>query len=150
MKMKLWGSSKMSSHLPILLFLAPFFMGVSMPILTAKRPALSPNITLATVSTMVVLAILNLRVVLLEGSIEYAFGGWTAPLGIAWVNDSIAAIVVLTISVVSLLSVIYGRVVVTSELAKNTPYYALILIMMSGLVGLIFAADLFNIFVFLI
>ena len=83
MKMKLWGSSKMSSHLPILLFLAPFFMGVSMPILTAKRPALSPNITLATVSTMVVLAILNLRVVLLEGSIEYAFGGWTAPLGIA-------------------------------------------------------------------
>ena len=149
MKMKLWGSSKMSSHLPILLFLAPFFMGVSMPILTAKRPALSPNITLATVSTMVVLAILNLRVVLLEGSIEYAFGGWTAPLGIAWVNDSIAAIVVLTISVVSLLSVIYGRVVVTSELAKSTPYYALILIMMSGLVGLIFAADLFNIFVFL-
>ena len=33
----------MSSHLPILLFLVPFFMGVSMPILTAKRRELCPR-----------------------------------------------------------------------------------------------------------
>ena len=80
----------MSSHLPILLFLVPFFMGVSMPILTAKRRALCPDITLGTVIVMVIVAILNLRFVLTEGPIEYALGGWTAPLGIAWLNDSIA------------------------------------------------------------
>lgn len=139
----------MSSHLPILLFLVPFFMGVSMPIVTAKRRHLCPGITLGTVAVMFVIALMNLRVVLTEGPIEYAFGGWTAPIGIAWLNDSIAAIVAATVSFVALLSIIYGRVVVTSDLEKSSHYYTLILVMTSGLVGLIFAADLFNVFVFL-
>jgi multicomponent Na+:H+ antiporter subunit D len=139
----------MSSHLPILIFLVPFFMGISMPILTAKRPSLCPGITLGTVIVMFVLAIANLYSVQTEGPTEYALGGWTAPIGIAWLNDSIAAIVVLTVSVVALLSLIYGRLVVTSDLAKSVPYYTLILIMISGLVGIVFAADLFNVFVFL-
>ena len=139
----------MSSHLPILIFLVPFFMGVSMPLLTAKRPSLCPNITLGAVMIMFVLAMGNLYIVQTEGPIEYALGGWTAPIGIAWLNDSIAAIVILTVSVVALLSLIYGRLVVTSDLAKSVPYYSLILLMISGLVGIVFAADLFNVFVFL-
>ncbi len=139
----------MSSNLPILLFLVPFFAGVSMPIVTAKRRALCSRIALGTAIVMVVLATLNLRVVMTQGPIEYALGGWTAPIGIAWLNDSIAAVVVLTVSVVTLLSLIYGRLVVTSDLEKNVPYYTLILVMVSGLVGIVFAADLFNVFVFL-
>jgi multicomponent Na+:H+ antiporter subunit D len=139
----------MSSHLPILIFLVPFFMGVSMPILTAKRRSLCPNITLGTVILMVLLGIGNLRVVLTEGPFEYALGGWTAPIGIAWLNDSIAAIVVLTVSLVALLSLVYGRLVITPDLEKNVSYHTLILIMISGLVGIVFAADLFNVFVFL-
>lgn len=139
----------MSNQLPILIFLVPFFMGVSMPILTARRRSLCPNLTLGAVLTMVVLAIANLYFVLTKGPVEYALGGWTAPLGIAWLNDSIAAIVVLTVSVVAILSLIYGRLVVTSDLEKSVPYYTLILVMISGLVGIVFAADLFNVFVFL-
>ncbi|NKB39140.1 MAG: hydrogenase 4 subunit B [Gammaproteobacteria bacterium] len=139
----------MNSHLPILIFLVPFFVGVSMPILTAKRPSLCPDITLAAVIVMFLLAIANLYMVQTEGPIEYALGGWTAPIGIAWLNDSIAAIVVLTVTVVALLTLIYGRVIVSADLAKSVPYYTLILIMISGLVGLVFAADLFNVFVFL-
>ena len=139
----------MSSNLPIILFLVPFVMGVSMPMLTAKRRNWCANFTLGAFVVMLVLSIINLRFVLTEGPVEYALGGWTAPLGIAWLNDTVAAIVVLTISVVALLSIIYGRVVVTADLEKNVPYYTLILIMVSGLVGIIFAADLFNVFVFL-
>jgi len=139
----------MSSNLPVLLFLVPFVMGVSMPLITAKRRSWCPNITLGTVGVMLVLSIANLRIVLAEGPIDYAFGGWAAPIGIAWLNDSIAALVILTICVVSLISLIFGRLVLTTELNKSVPYYTLILIMVSGLVGIIFAADLFNLFVFL-
>jgi multicomponent Na+:H+ antiporter subunit D len=98
---------------------------------------------------MVILAVINLRVVLTEGSIEYAFGGWTAPVGIAWLDDPLAAIMALTMSVVSLLSLVYGRVVVPPKLGKRVPYYALILLFISALIGIVFAADLFNVFVFL-
>jgi multicomponent Na+:H+ antiporter subunit D len=98
---------------------------------------------------MVILAIINLRVVLREGAIEYAFGGWTAPLGIAWLNDPLAAIIALTMSAVALLSLIYGRVVVTPKLENSVPYHTMVLLFIAGLVGIIFAADLFNVFVFL-
>ncbi len=139
----------MSSQLPMLLFLVPFFAGVSMPILAARRPSICQPLTIGAVAVMVVLAIVNLRVVLNGGPIEYAIGGWAAPLGIAWLDDTIAATVVLTISAVALLSLIFGRVVVPARLERSISYHTLILLLIGGLVGLIFAADLFNVFVFL-
>jgi multicomponent Na+:H+ antiporter subunit D len=139
----------MSSQLPIFLFLVPFVTAVAMPILCAKRRSWCQSLTTGAVSVMVVLSVINLRVVLSEGSIEYAFGGWTAPVGIAWLDDPLAAIVVLTMSVVGLLSLIYGRLVVTPKLDKSVQYYTLILLLIAALVGVVFAADLFNVFVFL-
>jgi len=139
----------MSSQLPILLFLVPFVTGVALPILCKKRPAWCQSLTTGAVSVMVILSVFNLRVVLREGPIEYAFGGWAPPVGIAWLNDSFAAIVVLTVSVVALLSLIYGRLVVPSRLDKSVLYYTLTLSFMSALVGIVFAADLFNVYVFL-
>lgn len=139
----------MSNNLPILLFLVPFFTGVSMPIITAGRRHLCQPIALGAIILMVVLALLNLRFVHMHGPVEYALGGWSAPIGIAWLNDALAALMAVTISVIALLSLLYNRVIVDNDLAKNGQYYTLILVMLSGLVGIVFAADLFNVFVFL-
>ncbi|MEE4246846.1 MAG: proton-conducting transporter membrane subunit [Kangiellaceae bacterium] len=139
----------MSSHLPILLFLLPFFAGVAMPILAAKNKNLCQPVTFVTLIGMVVVAILNMQMVSSNGPIEYAFGGWTAPLGIAWLNDALAAMMALTVSVIAFFSIVYNRTLVSSDLAQSGSYYSLILIMLSGLVGIVFAADLFNVFVFL-
>jgi multicomponent Na+:H+ antiporter subunit D len=124
-------------------------MAVAMPIVCAKRRSWCSPLTIGAVSVMVILAIMNLRVVLSEGSIEYAFGGWAAPLGIAWLDDPIAAIMALTMCAVALLSLVFGHAVLTQKLEKSVPYYTLVLLFVASLVGIIFAADLFNIFVFL-
>ena len=139
----------MNAQLPILLFLVPFVTAVAMPILCAKRRSWCRPLTTGAVSVMVILAVTNLRVVLSEGPIEYALGGWTAPIGIAWLDDPLAAIVALTMTVVALLSLIYGRILVAPALDKSVQYYTLVLLFISSLVGIIFAADLFNVFVFL-
>jgi multicomponent Na+:H+ antiporter subunit D len=139
----------MSSQLPILLFLVPFATAVAMPLLFAKRRSWCKPLATGAVTAMVVLAVINLRVVLREGPVEYALGGWAAPVGIAWLNDPLAAIVVLTMSAVALLSLIYGRIVVPSRLDKSVQYHTLILLLIAALVGIVFAADLFNVFVFL-
>ena len=139
----------MSSQLPILLFLVPFVTAVAMPIMCARRPSWCRPLTLGAVSVMAALSVINLRVVLSEGPIEYAFGGWAAPVGIAWLDDPLAAIVVLTVSTVALLSLIYGRLVVPSNLGRSVPYYTLTLSFIAALVGIVFAADLFNVYVFL-
>jgi multicomponent Na+:H+ antiporter subunit D len=138
-----------NAQLPILLFLIPFIAGVAMPLVTAKRRDLCQPITLGAISLMALLAAANLRVVLTQGPIEYALGGWAAPVGIAWLNDSLAAVVVLTVSGVSLLTLLYGRLVVSSKLDRSMAYYTLVLLLVAGLVGIVFAADLFNLFVFL-
>ena len=139
----------MSSNLPVLLFLVPFVTGIALPMATAKRRSSCRPIAMVAVTLMVLLGIANLRAVLTQGSMEYALGGWAAPLGIAWLNDPLAAVMVLTVSVIALLSLIYGRVVTSSGLDKSMPFYTLVLLLVSGLVGLVFAADLFNVFVFL-
>lgn len=139
----------MSSQLPILLFFVPFVIGIAMPMLTAKRRSWCWPLAAGAVAIMVVLSIANLRLVLSQGSLEYALGGWAAPLGIAWLDDPLAAVMVLTVSAVALISLIYGRVVVSERLERSMPYYTLVLLLLSGLVGIVFAADLFNVFVFL-
>ena len=60
----------MNSQLPILLFLVPFVTAVAMPILCARRRSWCPPLTMAAVSLMVVLAILNLRLVLLYNDFD--------------------------------------------------------------------------------
>ena len=82
----------MNSQLPVLLFFVPFVTAVAMPILCAGRRTWCRPLALTSVSIMAVLAIMNLRNVLANGSIEYVFGGWAAPLGIAWLDDPLAAI----------------------------------------------------------
>ena len=139
----------MSSNLPILLFLVPFVTGIAMPMVTAKRRAWCRPMAMAAVGLMVLIALANLRAVSSEGSMEYALGGWAAPLGIAWLDDPLAAVMALAISVIALLSLIYGHVVAAPNLRTSMPFYTLVLLLLSGLVGLIFAADLFNVFVFL-
>ncbi len=133
----------------ILLFLIPFVAGVALPIVTAKRSAWRQPIAIGAIALMTALAAYNLHVVLTQGPIEYALGGWAAPIGIAWLNDSLAAVVVLTVGTVSLLTLVYGRVVAPARLARSVSYYTLILVLVAGLVGIVFAADLFNLFVFL-
>jgi multicomponent Na+:H+ antiporter subunit D len=140
----------MSRHLPILLFLVPFVTAVSLPMVGSKYPAWRRSMTMGAISAMSVLALINLATVLEHGEIRYAFGGWAAPMGIEWVDDALASFVVVTLSVVTLISLIYdGPVSPELRRGKTAAYYTLILLLISALTGVVFSADLFNVFVFI-
>lgn len=140
----------MSGQLPVLLFLLPFTAAVSMPMLGSRRPSWCRPIALVAVSAMSALALANLVTVVRHGAIEYSFGGWAAPMGIEWVDDGLAAIVILTLSLLMLLSLIHAAATPPPPRGLNVvAYHTLILLLISGLTGLVLAADLFNVFVFL-
>ena len=139
----------MKDQLPILLFLTPFIAGVALPMATARHRHWCQPIALIAVALMALMAVVNLQMVLRHGPMQYALGGWAAPIGIAWVNDALAALVALTVSGVALLTLLYGQQVNSPELENSMAYYTLLLMLVSGLVGIVFAADLFNVFVFL-
>jgi multicomponent Na+:H+ antiporter subunit D len=140
----------MSAHLPILVFLIPFLAAICTPLVGAKEPSRCRVLGLGALLAMAALAAVMLSVILTDGEIRYAFSGWAPPVGIEWVADEIAGIMVLTVSVLAFFSLLHTRHEVPAELGSRTvPYSAILLMLVSGLTGIIFAGDLFNIFVFL-
>jgi multicomponent Na+:H+ antiporter subunit D len=135
----------MSHQLPAILFLLPLFAAISMPVVCLKHRHWSYPISVASLSAMVLVSIFNLHNVIHHGEVRYAFSGWSAPLGIEWVADGLASIVLLLLSILGFTGptspkALGGRII---------HYYTLILLLISALTGIVFAGDLFNLFVFL-
>ena len=140
----------MKSHLPILIFSAPLFTAISMPMISAWRPRWCRPMALGAAAVMSVIAVLNLALVVLYGETRYVFGGWSAPLGIEWVADAAASAVAAAIAAIATVCLAYeGLVPIEAKGSRVGLHYVLILVLLSGLTGVVFAGDLFNVFVFL-
>jgi len=148
----------MSHQFPIILFLLPFATAICMPMIGARATNRCRPLALTAMFVMFVTAAINLWFVLEQGETRYAFGGWPIstvlpdqlPLGIEWVNDSLAAVMLVVLSFLGWLCLIYGGPLTPQSLGSRVVhYYTLILLMLSSLTGLVFAGDIFNVFVFL-
>ena len=140
----------MSRHLPALLFLVPLFAAISMPIVCLRHRAWSRSIALSVLCTMVVFSIMNLINIFQHGEIRYAFSGWPPPLGIEWVADGLASVILVALSLLGLVTLIFAGATSPKDLGgRIVHFYTLILLLISSLTGIVFAGDLFNLFVFL-
>jgi len=147
----------MSYHLPVILFLLPFATAICVPMVGSRSRRLCRPMALAAVLAMCVAAVINVWIVLEHGESRYAFGGWPIstslsghPLGIEWVNDALAAVMLVTLSFLACLCLFYGGTLAPPSLgAREVHYYTLILLLISGLTGIVLAGDIFNVFVFL-
>lgn len=76
----------------------------------------------------------------------YCFAGWPPPLGICYTLDALSGFLMFTFSLIflmiSLYSIWYFR-----HLNGYAYFYTLLLIHMSGLIGLVLSSDIFNIYV---
>jgi len=140
----------MIHQLPVILFLLPLFAAISMPVVCLKHRHWSQPITVATLAAMVPVSILNLHNVVQHGEVRYEFGGWDVPLGIEWVADGFASVILVLMSSLCLLGVVFAGQISPKDLGgRIVHYYTLILLLVSSLTGVVFAADFFNLFVFL-
>ncbi|MCA9482583.1 MAG: hydrogenase 4 subunit B [Nitrospina sp.] len=140
----------MSHQLPAILFLLPLFAAISMPVVCLKHRHWSYRISVAVLTVMVLSSVFNLHNVVNYGEVRYVFSGWTVPLGIEWVADGLASVVLVLVSALGLLGVVFTGPTSPQALGgRIVHYYTLILLLMSSLVGIVFARDLFNLFVFL-
>jgi multicomponent Na+:H+ antiporter subunit D len=99
---------------------------------------------------MVLVSILNLHNVIHHGEVRYVFSGWTVPLGIEWVADGLASVILVLLSVLGLLGVVFTGTTSPKALGgRIVHFYTLILLLVSAMTGIVFTRDLFNLFVFL-
>lgn len=139
----------MREHLPILL--------VILPLLAAPICSVLPRGRLAwLLATLVSWAVLAIAVILLvrvqaEGVISYAVGGWPAPIGIEYRLDGLNALVQLLVAALAACVLPFAGRSVDDEIAadRQPGFYALMLLLIAGLLGIVATGDAFNVFVFL-
>ena len=144
----------MRDHLPVILFLVPFATAICLPMVGLRAHGWCRPLALVSLLVMFGLAIVNLLLVREHGEQSYGLAGWLPggdpTLGIEWVNDHLASAMLVAISFLASLCLLYsGSLTPTIEKHRVVPYYTLILLLISALTGIVFAGDIFNVFVFL-
>ncbi len=97
-----------------------------------------------------VLSLKSLCVTTSHNEIFYFFGNWHPPLGIEWRIDSLSAFMLSLVTGFACLSLFATQESAQKEVGYSlSTFYMCILLLISGLCGLLMTRDLFNFFVFL-
>ena len=114
------------------------------------RKGLAFPVALTGVTVSLAASVTGLVQVLLDGPQSYHLGGWVPPIGIEYVLDHLSAFMAVLITFVAFLSMMYSRQSFLKEVPdKIVPLYALLLLLLAGLTGIVVTGDLFNVYVFL-
>ena len=137
------------AHLPALQVVVPMLSAPLIVLLQPRGLAWAG----ATASALVSFAIaVTLTLAVLDGqTLEYAMGGWPAPFGITLSVDALTALMLLIVTGASAIALLAAKPSIDQqiELERQPLFYSAWMLAMSGLVGIVVAADAFNIFVFM-
>jgi multicomponent Na+:H+ antiporter subunit D len=139
----------LTAHLPALQVVVPMLSAPLIVLLQPRGLAWAGATAAALLSFAIALA---LTLAVLDGqTIEYAMGGWAAPYGIALSVDAFSALMLLVVTGASTAALLAGKPSIDQQIeADRQPlFYSAWLLVLSGLVGIVVAADAFNIFVFM-
>ena len=141
---------------PILTAHAPALL-IAGPLIGACAAALSPNgrwgwmFSVGASIFAVWMALAVAGEVTRDGVVDYAFGGFAPPMGIALRIDGAGAMMALLISVIGVGAALYSGHALKAEVreSKHVLFQAGFLLCQAGFLGLVATGDAFNAFVFL-
>ncbi|MAI58486.1 MAG: cation:proton antiporter [Rhodobacteraceae bacterium] len=139
----------LADQLPILQVIVPF---VAAPIIVflGVRQMAWPLAFFSSVVCLIISFFLLQKVI--DGTeISYQLGGWAPPLGIEYRVDATNAFLLFLISALSSIVLFWAREGLKAEIPEksHTLFYALFLLCLTGLLGVVITGDAFNVFVFL-
>ena len=138
------------SQLPILTPVV-LLVGATAVLLTGRiRPSLAHRLATATCASCFAIAIALAVQVHHHGPTHYALGGWSPPIGIELVADTLSVYFLLVITGIALLVMVGAAPAVERDTpGRSVEFFAISLIFLLGLSGIVLTGDLFNLYVFL-
>jgi multicomponent Na+:H+ antiporter subunit D len=138
------------SQLPVLLLLPLLFGSVLAVLAGLWRPAAAQGVAIVATGTSLVLSLVGLVTVVQHGPLTHELGGWPPPVGIEYVLDPLAGYLAVIVATIGLLVAIYPtEAAFDLRPARGVPLYPLVLLLLTGLMGVVLSGDLFHLFVFL-
>lgn len=137
-------------HFAIIIVIVPLIFSFLVVLLGWFRKGLCYPLTMVALLVSFIISLGILDSVMTRGTIHYHVGGWAPPWGIELVVDYFNAFMLVMLTFIALLTGIYAKKSVQQELPeKIVPFYALFLLLVTGVIGITVTGDLFNLFVFL-
>lgn len=147
----------MMEHLPALMIAVPLFGAFTTPLLKKKPSAAAVWATIIAFITLI-MSLLLISEVSKNGMLVYVFGanrptlvlpsGYHVPVRIIFEIDALGAFMALSATLMSFIGALYSYSHVRMETGLEK-YYALLLLLEVGILGMVLTGDLFNLFVFL-
>lgn len=140
----------MTDQLPAILVLAPLLGALATILFGMRDHRICFPIAFTSLVVTLLASLAAVRQVFTTGAIDYFMGGWDEPVGIGIQLriDALNALPVVAIAIVALLVAVFSIRRVGEKNTEKTPYfYALYLMLCTGLFGITIAADAFNLFV---
>jgi multicomponent Na+:H+ antiporter subunit D len=130
----------------------PFFialpLGSAFLISLVKRKCFSDFLANLCTFALLLLSLYTICLLRSGGVIVYKMGGWIPPVGISLVLDGLTVLLLVTVNLISFVSSYYS-IDYMEKYTDKPKFYALFLLMLTGMNGLILTGDMFNMFVFL-
>lgn len=139
----------MISQAPFLVVGIPLFTALIIGVFGLIFPSLVTIVGFIGISFGAFSAITLFQIINSNGIQRYFFGNWPAPVGIEYAVDHLNSLMILLIYVVSFFAFIYSLKSVPFEISKSKQsfYYTLYFLLISGLVGITITGDAFNLYV---
>jgi len=136
-------------HLPILVVIIPL---LAAPLcVLADHPRVAWLVALAAAWLSFAAAIALAAQVSATGTISYQLGGWAPPWGIEYRIDTLASYVLIIVTAIAALVMVAAKESVAREIPgeRVARFYAALMLVFAGLLGIVATGDAFNVFVFL-
>ena len=127
--------------------IVPLLTAFLIPIVSRRRDEGAAVLSLAAATSLLVLAVYGFFG-LEGGTWVYRMGAWKLPIGINLVLDAFSAFMLIMVGLIALTSRIFS-VKYIRHLGRDWRYYALFMILVAGMNGVVITGDLFNLFVFM-
>lgn len=138
----------MESQLPIFVILVPLFTAFAACLLGIAHPKFTLPTVIGGLFMLVFATLGTLLKVLESGTLRYGLGNWPRPVGIEFVVDELNAMLLFLIAIAALFGTVHSIPVVRRDLdEQQVPFYTLLMLLITGLLGMTITGDIFNIYV---
>ncbi|MBN2281989.1 MAG: NADH/ubiquinone/plastoquinone (complex I) [Candidatus Marinimicrobia bacterium] len=129
------------------LIIMPLLAAFLITLISGKGDTWGVIFSILTEITLIILSVIGF-ILVLENPLVYNMSGWNIPYTITLVMDSFTGFMLVIVHVIALLALMYS-VAYIRHLSKSWKYYALFMLLITGMDGVILTGDLFNLFVFM-
>ncbi len=140
----------MHQQLPVMIVVLPLITSLVLSFTGFRYKGAVSYPAVAVLCTCLLGAVYLLVSVIDSGPLDYRLGGWAPPFGIAFRVDALACLMLVLITFLGTVCALWAKKSVEKELpGQGVLFWALYLLLMTGLSGMIVTGDLFNLFVLL-